>query len=363
MKELAVITAILILCLVINACGSLQPESDPIPADTYHPSTENPTVPSSPGPLPPLQPITIGNAEQVQLLRTMEIPGYTRGRTSQCNVAFSPDGHLLVGACGKNQLPVWDIQSGVIKQYLSDSSQQIVTCIFHPDGTSIACGGVDGKITFWDPDTGEQVRDFASHGSPVWELAYSADGQKLVSCGFTSDIRLWSVVSGELLWSYKGKGAYLSVSFDPSGETIAYGGRWGDAGLLEVLTGKNVLDLNVTGTQPIGDVTFSPSGKFLVAGTDDDFIHLWETGQGQLLTTLKGHLDYVNGVSFNPDETLLASGSHDHTVGIWDVAGQKPLKTLIGHEDAVLRVSFSPDGTLIASISWDGTVSLWGVPK
>jgi WD40 repeat protein len=315
--------------------------------------------------LPALQPITIENADKTQLLRTMESPGYKRGQISQCSLDFSPDGHLLVGACGKNQVPVWDVQSGKIRQLLSDPSTQIVTCTFSPDGKIIACGGFDNTITFWDSETGQKLSDFGSHTSPVWDIAFSPDGKKMVSCSLQDDVRLWDVEKGVMIWSYEGENGYLSgylsVAYSPSGDKIAYGNRRGAyVGMIDVLSGQSLIELDEP-LNAIGDVAFSPSGAYLAAGTDDYTIYIWDTANYQLAMNLKGHRNYVNGVSFNPDGSLLVSGSKDKTLGLWDLAEQKLLTTLTGHKDAILRVAVSPDGTLIASISWDGTVRLWGV--
>jgi Uncharacterized protein with protein kinase and helix-hairpin-helix DNA-binding domains, COG4248 len=77
--------------------------------------------------------------------------------------------------------------------------------------------------------------------------------------------------------------------------------------------------------------------------------------------TLKGHTHWVWSVSFSPDGRLLASGSEDNTIKLWRVSDGLEVRTLTGHTDAVDSVSFSPDGRLLASGSWDGTIKLWRV--
>ena len=320
--------------------------------------------------LPILQPITTENADKVQLLRTMEIPGYQRGRLSQCSLAFSPDGHLLVGACGKNQVPVWDVKSGFLLRTLYDSSEQIVTCAFSPDGKTIACGGFDKTVTLWDTITGETTGKFEGHTTPIWELAFSPKGKSLISCSLglieggarQGNIYLWNTLDGSPTWNYVGKRDYLSVTFDPSGGTFAYGSIGGSVGILDAATGKLTRELTDS-SHNIGDVSYSPSGRWLAAGSDDNRIYLWDTSNYELADQLTGHAGYVNGVAFDPREALLVSGSHDKTVGVWNLAKYKLVTQLSGHESEVLRVAFSPDGTLIASISWDGTVRLWGVSE
>ncbi len=360
MKMKKILIATLFFMLACSACQNTSPAS--MQTNTPEP-TDTPTSTTTPNPFSMLQRITVENADKVQLLRIMEIPNYKRGQISQCSLDFSPDSRLLVGTCGINQVPVWDLQSEFLLRTLYDYPEQIVTCAFSPNGKSIACGGFDNTITFWDSGTGEILSDFASHTSPVWDVAFSPDEKKLVSCSLQDDVRLWDIEKGDLLWSYEGEKGYLSVAYRSSGDIVAYGNRRGAyVGTIDILSGQNLIKLDEP-RNAIGDVAFSPSGDYLAAGTDDNTIYIWDTADYQLVMNLKGHKDYVNGVNFTPDGSLLVSGSKDKTIGIWDFAGQKLLTTLPGHQDAILRVAVSPDGTLIASISWDGTVRLWGVSE
>ena len=81
------------------------------------------------------------------------------------------------------------------------------------------------------------------------------------------------------------------------------------------------------------------------------------------MKTLSGHTSDINSVSFSPDGKLLASGSDDETIRLWDVSTGQTLHTLDEHESYVNSVSFSPDGKLLASGSEDGTVLLWDWEK
>ncbi len=348
---------LLTLCMFMIAC---QPSIGE-PAEMDQAVSETPTLPTTQ--LPDLQTISSSNADEVQLISTLQIPGFSMGSISQCNPAFSPDGRLLAGACGRNGIPVWDVRSGQLVQTLTDGKWQMVVCRFSPDGSILACGGFDNQISFWDPLTGDLARSFASLDSPLWDLAFSPDGRYLASAGISSDIRLWSMDSADLVWSHPGRRSTLSLSFSPAGDRVAFGGRYGDAGILNALSGESILDLTGLSSKPVGSIAYNPPGDLLAAGTDDNFIYLWQSDQAEPVQTLAGHQDFVNGVAFSPDGSLLVSGSHDSSVRLWDAASGAMLSTLNGHTGAVLRVVFSPDGKLIASISWDGTLRLWGLPQ
>lgn len=111
----------------------------------------------------------------------------------------------------------------------------------------------------------------------------------------------------------------------------------------------------------VNAVAFSPDGKTIVSGSDDNTIKLWEAASGKLLRTLESHVASVFEVTFSSDSKLLASGSSDSTIKLWDVASGKLIRILEGHSGPVLAVAFSPDGKALASGSWDGSIKLWDI--
>src|SRR5262252_5917002 len=108
-------------------------------------------------------------------------------------------------------------------------------------------------------------------------------------------------------------------------------------------------------------VAFSPDGRWLASGSNDNTVKLWEASSGKLVRSLEGHQDSVSSVAFSPDGRWLASGSNDKTVRLWDASSGRLVRSLEGHRRLVRSVAFSPDGRWLASGSDDNTIKLWEV--
>ncbi len=109
---------------------------------------------------------------------------------------------------------------------------------------------------------------------------------------------------------------------------------------------------------PVDAVAFSPDGSHFACGAWDGKARIGRIDRTGWQHTF-AHGQYVHAVAFDAQGERLATGSSDHTIRIYQTQDGKLLATLKGHTDAVLSVRFSPDGHELLSSGYDNTARLW----
>jgi WD40 repeat protein len=124
-------------------------------------------------------------------------------------------------------------------------------------------------------------------------------------------------------------------------------------------------------TDSVNSVAISPDGKFIVSGSSDDTIKIWDFKTGECLNNLDGNLYSITSVAISPDGKYIVSGEgnlsySEGIVTIWDFKTGECLKTLEGHENSVNSVAITPDGKYIVSgdnysfgEEKGGTIKIW----
>lgn len=156
------------------------------------------------------------------------------------------------------------------------------------------------------------------------------------------------------------QGTIRTLVFTPDGRRLITGGEDQTIKVWNADTGQQLL--NLTGhTSAIKTLVVKSDSSTLVSGSDDQTVKIWNLGIGQLLNTLQGHTSYLNAVVYSPDGQWLASASADQTIKLWNLQTGQLVRTLQGHTSYVNGIVFSPDGKTLASASADQTLKLWDV--
>lgn len=164
--------------------------------------------------------------------------------------------------------------------------------------------------------------------------------------------KIGTPLTGQPFPNSPGKALHKNQSSQPQNQTRGIRGSYWR--YLRSLTGH---------TWPVLSIAISSDNQFLVSGSADYTMKIWELQTSRLIATLNGHKEPVYAVAITPDNQRIVSGSSDNTIKIWEFSTGELIRTLTGHSDSVYSVAMSPDGQTIASGSWDNTIKLWNLPN
>lgn len=197
-----------------------------------------------------------------------------------------------------------------------DNSLPVYSVDFQPnrEGTRserLATGGGDGNIRIWkviytnnDPINGQSVEsveylsNIGKHTQAVNCVRFDPSGQFLASASDDGSVMIWEL-SDKLVQEFGANDEFLKESW--SLKTAAFS----------------------PSSSEIYDISWSPDSKFIVCGSMDNFVRVFDTKTGMVVSQIRDHTHYVQGVQWDPRNEFICSQSADRSVHVYNILSSK----------------------------------------
>lgn len=265
--------------------------------------------------------LMVGEAEGYVRAFEKELPRKRAGEarhpeTVMIKCAPSADGsHFFT--VGPHVAQAWDMQTFKAVGTPSKSAKEIVDAAIDSAGKRFALVDAGGGVTVSDVATGRVLCTFVAGALRV-EL--SPDGKRVLT---TSDnlARVWNADTGEFV---------ATPGEDPLGNTRAQ---------------------------------FSPDGRRVLQWSAQRIIGqarpiIWDAATGEVKVELPPHWEGIGDVDWSPDGKFVASGGADHMLLLSNAETGVPVVPPAMHPQKISAVGFSKDGLLMWSLA-DKDIAVW----
>ncbi|MCT7990668.1 WD40 repeat domain-containing protein [Laspinema olomoucense] len=151
--------------------------------------------------------------------------------------------------------------------------------------------------------------------------------------------------------------AVRTLAIDPEGNFLVSGSNDKTVKIWEIHSG-NLIKTAIGHTGSAIALAISPNGELFASGSGDNTIKLWELKTGKLRFTLRGHTGWVNALAFHPKGNMLVSGGADKTIALWNLETQELIGTFYGHTSTVRSISINPQGNTLISGGNDNMIKI-----
>ncbi|KPA13689.1 secreted protein containing Peptidase C14, caspase catalytic domain protein [Candidatus Magnetomorum sp. HK-1] len=218
--------------------------------------------------------------------------------------------------------------------------------------------------------------DPGGHTSKINDIIVTSDQQHLISASNDKTIRVWNLKTGKeerKILGQIGSGSFgqiYAIALSPDQTQLAVGGyldkelSYDGIRIYDYPTGKLQHTLK-SHSNVVHDLSFSPNGHYLVSGSADTTVKVWNVNNDyKLIHTFREHSNSVYGVRIFPiitphskaiSDYRIVSGADDNQVILYSL-NQKKVLARYKHKDDVNYLAIS--NKYIASAGYDHVIKI-----
>ena len=280
------------------------------------------------------------------------------------------EGKLLAAASAAGAVTLFDATGAVVHKLAGHDNG--TNCLAWSDSGLLATGGQDGKVKLWNAATGVLHCEIALGDDWVEHLAWvgrTVPGEPSSATTAQPEASPYLfAVAGKKLVALRADGS-VAHAFKDAPKTITALSASASSPVIASAYFGGVCVWNATTFaaekeffygNTIHALAWSPDGRWLVAGCQDNAVHLWAPAE-DLELHMSGYETKLKELSFSRDSKWLATGG-GRDACVWDCTGAGPEgrePLLLPHNARTIAVAFQHQHGLLATGAADGEFCLW----
>lgn len=230
-----------------------------------------------------------------------------------------------------------------------------LSACLHPSGEGVVTGGDDGRLVWARPGGAEELAKLPGR----WIDSVSASAESgLIGFAAGREVQVRDAKDPAFARAFQHEKTVAEVAFDPKGRRLAAATYGGVALWYARIADQKPLFLKWAGSHIT--IVWSPDGKFLISGMQENALHGWRVADEKNLR-MGGYPAKVRSLAFLAEGQLMATSGANGVV-VWPFSGPTgPMgkqAAEVGFEETAIstRVAAAPAGDWVAWGLDDGRV-------
>ncbi|KXJ15044.1 autophagy-related protein 16-1 [Exaiptasia diaphana] len=270
--------------------------------------------------------VTGGGDKKVKVWETGNDTIISKGTMHGCtyavtSVQFDVQEKLILAASNDQACRVWTVADERLRHTLTGHQSKVMTAKFMgSDASKVVSGSHDRTLKIWDLRSKACIRTIFAGSSCNDLVINELIGSQIISGHFDKRVRFWDSRSDTSVGEITLQGKVTSLDLSPDMNQVLASTRDDTVKVIDLRMSQVVSTCSGDGFRLATDWTracFSPDGQYVMCGSQDGSVYIWNNSTAKLEKVLKEHSSGVIVAAWHPTGTRIISCDRNKHAVVW----------------------------------------------
>ena len=268
-------------------------------------------------------------------------------------LAISSDSKTIITGSEDTTVRIWDLQSKNQLACLAEHKSEVMCIDLCKKNDLFVTGSLDRTLILWSLKRQSKQNTFYGHSGAILSACFNTDGGFIISTSSVKEIFVWNSTSYQCIKK-------INTTFSANcgicmPNNVFISGTSKSLEALDLISSNTIFNITAH-NKAIRSVTTTSDYKFIITGSEDTSVKIWESSDRSLYASLEGHREAVLSVAVTENNKFVVSGACDKLIIMWDIESKTEAHKFECHSSIIFGVKAVTD--FIISVSRDSRISL-----